>query len=97
MTFLAAKTTAFCLSAKYRKATKEKPQVRTIRIAKVNVGGTVFANLAVRLSSEPTANEPKPAEATIAIFEAFKKTRSSASRLLAAVLYSSMAISRSSK
>ena len=49
---------------------------------------------AASLSSVPRARDPSAAPTTTEMFTAFRKTRSSASRVLAANLYSSRAISR---
>lgn len=67
------------------------------RINEIIYGGSTPLKTAINLLDEPTNNDPNAADETRVTFDAFKKTLSSDSRLLAATLYSSKAISRSSK
>src|SRR5699024_12820343 len=97
MTFLPANIIARCRSEKYFRLIKEKLRIINSRINKMMHGGIMPLKTVISWPDDPTNNDPNAADETSVTFDAFRKTRSSDSKFLAATLYSSKAISRSSK
>ncbi|GAB0152333.1 hypothetical protein MnBA_17330 [Marinobacterium sp. BA1] len=97
MTFLPEKTIALCRSEKYFRLINENPIIIENKINEIMYGGIMPLKTLISWLDEPTNNDPNAADETSVTFDAFRKTLSSDSRFLAETLYSSKAISRSSK